>query len=236
MTLEAFRNRVLLNLLPEYCDDSSRGWGSDGFKPDWSKISELDANDFLRALDANLVEHVGRGQYVAPRSACKEQFFWEGEKRITPRPIYLWLEPIITVAALARLHFEYGWPRELIGMQSQDYAFDVTTFHPSDMVNEHVACEVKKSASELDRLVETMQQLAADDARFEAAVPQARINAFRKLQALRARKSPVFWALGPDAASFVFRVSYAEGGLVTFSPASNDELLFVALRDHPARA
>jgi hypothetical protein len=226
MTLQAFKDRVLGDLLPEYCDDPSRGWGFTGFKPDWSKVSELDARDFLRALDAKLVQHVGRGQYRAPRSGAKEQFFWEGERNITPRPVSLWIEPIITVAGLARLHFEHGWPSEFLGTQSPDYAFDLVAYNRSDLVNEHIACEIKKSTSELDRLVKLMQQFAANNVQSERSMSRSEINAFRKLKALRDRKAAVFWALGPGRTSYVFRMFYGDGGLVTLNPSSEHNLCY----------
>jgi hypothetical protein len=226
ITQQAFKDRVLGDLLPEFCDHPSRGWGSAGFKPDWSKVTELDARDFLRALDAGLIQHVGRGQYRAPRSAAKEQFFWTGERNLTPRPFYLWIEPIITVAGLARLHFEYGWPGEFLGTQSPDWAFDLVAYNPSDLVNEHVACEIKKSTSELDRLVKLMQQLATNNVQSEGSVSQSEINAFRKLKALKDRKAPVFWALGPGRASYIFRMFYGDGGLVTLNPSSEADLYY----------
>jgi hypothetical protein len=226
VTLKAFKDRVLVDLLPKFCDDSSRGWGSDGFKPDWSKVGEPDARDFLRALDANLVEHVGRGQYRAPRSAHKDQFFWSGSKNVMPRPFFLWAEPIIAVAGLARLHFEYGWPGELLGTESSDGAFDLATYARSDLMNEHIACEVKKSTSELNLLVDLMRQFAAANVQSEALMSRGEINAFRKLQALIARKAPIFWAMGPGGLNYVFRMSYGEGRVVSFSPVSEQDLLF----------
>jgi len=226
MTLQAFKDRVLGDLLPKYCDHPSRGWGSAGFKPDWSKLNESDARDFLRALDANLVQHVGRGQYRAPRSAHKEQFFWTGPKNVTPRPFSLWIEPIIAVAGLARLHFEYGWPGELLGTESSDGAFDLATYSRSDPVNERVACEVKKSTAELDRLVKHMRQFAADNVQCEASKSKSEINAFRKLNALRDRKAPVFWALGPGQANYVFRMVYGDAGLVALNPSSEHVLYY----------
>jgi hypothetical protein len=225
--LTSFKNRVLDDLLPKFCDDPSRGWGSAGFKqPDWSNVSKVDAKDFLRALDANLVEHVGRGQYLAPRSGAKEQFFSSGSTHVTPRPFSLWMEPIITVAGLARLHFEYGWPSECLGMQPRGYAFDLVAYNRLDRVNEHVACEVKKSTRELDQLVRLMQQFAANNVQSDASISGPEKNAFPKLKALRDRKVPVFWALGPGGASYVFRMVYGEGGLVTFNPASEHDLRF----------
>ena len=129
---QTFRNRVLNDLLPTYCNDPSRLWDVAGFKQDWDKIGEIDAADFLRGVDGELVKHEGRGLYRAPRSTAREQFFWPGVKKKTPRPITLWVEPIITVAVLARLHFDLGWPKELIGTQSKDWAFDVTTYLSTD--------------------------------------------------------------------------------------------------------
>jgi hypothetical protein len=219
--LTSFKNRVLDDLLPKFCDDPSRGWGSAGFKqPDWSKVSKLDAKDFLRALDTNLVEHVGRGQYLAPRSGAKEQFFWTGAKNVTPRPFSLWMEPIITVAGLARLHFEYGWPSKFLGTQPPGWAFDLVAYNRFDLVKERVACEIKKSTLERDQLVRLMQQFATNNVQSDAS------KAFPKLKGLRDRKVPVFWALGPGGADYVFRMVYGEGGLVTLNPASDHDLRF----------
>src|SRR5690349_9926108 len=104
----AFEDRILNELLPIFCNDSSRGWGCDGFRNEWHKVSEVDAQDFLRGLDNGLVEHVGRGLYRAPKSLASEQFFWSGRKNTHPRLVTLWIEPIITVAVLSRLHFDLG--------------------------------------------------------------------------------------------------------------------------------
>jgi hypothetical protein len=226
MGLEAFKQRVLTELLPQYCDDPSRGWGSEGFKPNWGGVSEVDAQDFLRGLDAGLVQHIGRGQYLAKRSATKEQFFWEGKKCISPRPISLWLEPIITVAGLTRLHFEFGWPEHLIGMQSQDYAFDLAAYLGADQTTEHIACEVKNSLKQLDDLIKNMRKFGIDSVQTEAGMSNKEVNAYRKLVALRKRKAPIFWVLGPGRASFVFNMSYSVDGVVTFSPAEENLLSY----------
>ena len=57
---QTFRNRVLNDLLPTYCNDPSRLWDVAGFKQDWDKIGEIDAADFLRGVDGELVKHEGR--------------------------------------------------------------------------------------------------------------------------------------------------------------------------------
>jgi hypothetical protein len=98
-TFQLFKDRILGDLLPTFCNHPSRGWGCEGFKEDWKNVSEKDAADFLLALDAGLIEHQGRGLYRAPKSMASEQFFWSGKKSALPRPVTLWVEPIITVAA-----------------------------------------------------------------------------------------------------------------------------------------
>lgn len=155
--LQSFQDRIVNDFLPTFCNDPTRAYGADGFRPDWEKVSEVDAADFLRGIDGGLVKHVGRGLYRAPRSRAGEQFFWSGLKRKKPRPITLWVEPIITVAVLARLHFALGWPKELLGTQTEkDWAFDVATYLSGDLKGEYIACEVKKSTAEIDRLLELM--------------------------------------------------------------------------------
>jgi hypothetical protein len=226
MTSQAFRDRIVGTLLPQFCN--SRGWSCEGFKEDWKKVTEKDAADFLLALDAGLVEHQGRGLYRAPKSQASEQFFWSGRKNISPRPITLWVEPIITVAVLYRLHSEWGWPRDLLGTQSQKWEFDVTAYRTPDSDKEYVACEVKKKDGELDQLVELMQRFAAGRDLCDAIKSSREENACRKLKGLQARRASIFWAVGPGGANKVFRMTYTDGGRVTFTPASDDALRYPA--------
>ena len=226
MTLQAFRDRIMGTLLPQFCNDPSRGYGCEGFKEDWKKVNEKDAADFLLALDACLVEHLGRGLYKAPRSCASEQFFWQGKKNISPRPITLWVEPIITVAVLYRLYHEWGWPRHLLGTQSRKWEFDVMAYRASDPNNEYVACEVKKTSAELDQLVELMQRFAADRDLCDAIKSSREENACRKLKGLQERHASIFWAVGPNGANKVFRMTYTDGGRVTFTPDSDDALRY----------
>jgi hypothetical protein len=71
--IQAFQDRILNDFLPTFC--TSRSWSSDGFKSDWSKVSEVDATDFLRGFSGGLMKHEGRGLYRAPRSYASEHFF-----------------------------------------------------------------------------------------------------------------------------------------------------------------
>jgi hypothetical protein len=218
MGSRAFEDRVLNDLLPALCN--AREFGSEGFRREWDRIGDKDAEDFLRGIDAGLVEHVERGLYRAPRSAASEQFFWQGRVKVVPRTITLWAEPIITVAVLARLHFDLGWPKHLLGTQSLDWAFDVIAYQSPDPGREHIACEVKKSDSELDRLVTFMEYFGKNEPPAERRGPKW--NACQKIRSLRSSQAPLFWAVGPNV-NHVFRVRY-DGELVLFKPTSSQEL------------
>jgi hypothetical protein len=157
---------------------------------------------------------VERGLYRAPCSHACEQFFWSGLKRKKPRPITLWVEPIITVAVLARLHFELGWPKRLLGTQKKKgWTFDVAAYLSIDSEAEYIVCEVKKRTAEIDRLLELMNRFGKSPY-LDAALNEQ--NAFRKVQALRSRRPPLFWAVGPEGLSHAFRVEYSEKDVVSF--------------------
>jgi hypothetical protein len=226
MASQEFRELILGTLLPEFCNDPSRGYGCDGFKADWSKVADKDAEDFLVALELGLIEHRGRGLYRASRSKASEQFFWQGRKDISPRPVTLWVEPIITVAALFRLVYEFGWRKDLVGTQSKGWEFDVTAFHESALDNEYIACEVKKSVRELDELIKLMIELSTGCGVPENKMSSREKNAFRKLKGLQERKPPIFWALGPDRANRIFQMTYMDDGQVVFNPANYDVLQY----------
>src|SRR5436190_19956898 len=38
-TLQAFKDRVVGDLLPTFCNDPSRGWGCEGFKENWGNVT-----------------------------------------------------------------------------------------------------------------------------------------------------------------------------------------------------
>lgn len=223
MSMDVFKARILNDLLPAFCNDSARNYDISGFRPDFSAVHELDASNFLRAFDAGLVQADGN-MYRAPRSYAREQLFWEGAIDQSPRLITLWIEPIITIATLARLHFDFDWPSELLGTQTSDWAFDVAVYHPDDLANEYVACEVKKSSKELASLIRMMKDFGASPNREFANSKEK--NAYKKVVGLRARRAPIFWAVGPGNDNVVFKVTYAEDGRIDLVEASQETLRF----------
>ena len=90
------------------------------------------------------------GFFLAPLSKAREQIFWTGSKNVDPRPLTLWIEPIITIGALAKLHVLYGWPAEKLGTQSKTWAFDLVGYG-ANKNDELLACEVKKSKAKQKR-------------------------------------------------------------------------------------
>jgi hypothetical protein len=210
---------VIEKLLPSFCEP--RGFDPRGFKSRVVKLSDRDCSDFLRAWEGGLLTDLGDGKYRTGLSGANEQFFWEGLKSVQPRPITLWLEPVITVAAMARLYFDHDWPLDRLGLQSKDYAFDVVAYEPSGD-RECIAGEVKKSVKEVNQLVELMQHFGAEPT---APLPDSgkERNAFKKIVALRDRQPSVFWAVGPDRHEFIYLLEY-DGPIIQFVNADSHAL------------
>lgn len=221
-----FESILYQRLIPEFCEDPNRGCDIAHFVRESNRLGERDARDFVEAWNAGLIEHQGRGLYRATNSAASEQFFWEGRKIQSPRSYTLWMEPVITVAALWRLHHTHKWPKHLIGTQSLDWAFDLVAMLPAEP-SEYIAGEVKKTSREINHLIELMQHFACTP---DAPTPSSGKlrNAYKKVAALRARKAPIFWAIGPEMFSKVFRVTYHVGGIVDLAPVDDRVLRFPA--------
>jgi hypothetical protein len=222
---QEFWCRLKEEWLPAYCNDPKRRYATEGFNAGSNTVSEQDARDFLRAIDQNVVSVDSGGRFRMPQSKTHEVLFWEHSTLITPRPITLWLEPVITIAAVARLHLHYGWPVDCLGMQSEDSAFDVTVFIPGDLKNEYIAGEVKDSATQLDRLLRHMNQCGAEGDS-ECSAPKIRKNAHRKVVGLKRCRAPIFWAIGPSGDSRVFGVTYRDDGRIILNRSEEATLFY----------
>ena len=221
-----FLHRLLNEWLPAYCEDPKRNYLKEGFDRDSIKVTSQDARDFIRAIDTKTVTHIGGGKFCMPRSKANEVIFWEGWKATVPRRITLWLEPIITIAAMARLHLDYGWPKDCLGMQSKNWAFDVTAFKPQNSEKEYIAGEVKKTSKELDKFLINLHKSCAEGDLDCNSVSPARRNAHKKWLGLQRCNAPLFWALGPGGDSRLFEVSYSSKGAITLNTTSDEQLNF----------
>ena len=203
-----FDDRVRNAFLPNFC--KYRNYDISGFKSDTlGRVGKYDAGWFLKALSSKTVKQVQGGALftteIEELSGAKEQIFWSGNKSISPRPITLWVEPIITIGAAGRLHGEFKWPNELIGLQSKgNWAFDLMAYN----AHKHpiIACEVKKSEREIDFLIEAMMDFVSSPPLDEEPSESKLRNAYRKVIALRRLNPKYFWALGPDNYGSVFRI------------------------------
>jgi hypothetical protein len=223
-----FAHRLWNEWLPTYCHDPKRGYAVAGYKANSNKVTPVDARDFLRALESHVVEDSGGGRYRLPKSEADAVIFWEGRKTKSPRPITLWMEPVITIASMARLHFDYGWPRSCLGMESAKWQFDFTAFLSTASATEHIAGEVKKSVKELDLLLEGLLASCREGRLHMATATAARINAHRKWEGLRRSRAPLFWAVGPGGVSHLFRVSYASQDEVCLHEVYTERLAYPA--------
>lgn len=226
-TTESFHTVLYEHLIPDFCSRASRNMTPASFDKKSIKLSKTDMDDFVRSWNANILMSLGEGLYRGHKSGASEQFFWSGRKNKTPRTYTLSIEPIITVAALARLHLDYGWPANLIGTQSSDgWAFDAIAYLNEKDLIETIACEVKKTTNEVDTLISAMKSFAQNPDRAENGLKGASLNAFRKLQALRLRKPKIFWALGPNRYETIFKPSYYPDGTIDLVAVSADQLNF----------
>lgn len=217
-----FDNLLKSRLIPEFCSDPDRRLNISGFAEKSNRLSEEDTEDFLRAWKAGLLFHQGRGQYIIGNAKVHEQFFWTGSKTAELRTFTLWMEPIISMGAIARLHLDYRWPISRLAAQSPDWAYDIIALGnggPTAIVG-----EVKKTRAEVDDLFALMVQFGANPATPAPSSGKTR-NAFKKILSLRKFPAPILWLIGPSRYELVFHVRYS-GDLVSFEPASQNSLLF----------
>jgi hypothetical protein len=204
--VEVFSVRFLEEWLPKYCGPRL-GRTPDGFRRETlSRLTEHDAYWFLRALEDGVVVEAD-GFFRAPRSGAREQLISTGSKTASPRPLTLWLEPIVTVGALGRLHGEFGWPADRMGMQTDSYAFDFVCYDQTGASVE-IAGEVKNSRADIDALLRLVSAFGRE-ASLEIEPPSTRPqehNAYKKVLGLRRDWPDLFWTIGPGGDGTLNRV------------------------------
>jgi hypothetical protein len=205
--VKAFRTRLCAEWLPSFVKPRPE-LSEEGFVEDSIRICVYDASNFMRALDSGVVHDLGGGHYRCARSVASEQIFWEGLRATQPRRLTLWIEPVITIATIGRLHLDYLWPAACLCMQPKTWALDFAVFPFADAPIAHIAGEVKKNVRELDRMIAYIKDFALRGEREQPAGPAPVINAFRKWRALRKDCPSLFWAVGPDNETRLFAMEY----------------------------
>jgi hypothetical protein len=206
--ISEFSRRVIEEWLPAFCNDPKRNFGIGGFKSSSIRITELDAINCMRAIDSGLIRDDGGGRFRADRSAAFEVMFWEGQRSIIPRPITLWIEPIITMASAGRLHHEFGWPKDCIGLQSKHWGFDLVAYCEKHNEQEYIFAEVKKSKPEIHALMDDLLFLSSQSITKNETVRNTKINSRKKWEELLLRKPKVLWLIGPNGYGYIFSVAY----------------------------
>lgn len=204
---QKFRQRVLDEWIVDFCRARAADYQPAGLvQSTLDRVSGFDAFWFQQAVDQGLVRTEG-GFFRFPQSGSNEQIFSSGLKGQELRKTYLWVEPVITIGACARLICQFGWPAEQIGAQSEaPYAFDLVG--KSEDGDHLLVGEIKKNGRELDHLIRLMLGYCVDSAIDESAMKQAERNALKKVKALWKLRPKTFWALGPDDYGQVFAVQY----------------------------
>lgn len=224
--LDVFKLRLRYSWLPDFCTDEKRQYDSSGFKESSIKLSEFDAKNFIRALDSGLVKDTGGGRYRCHRSSAFEQIFWNGSKSIQPCPLWLWVEPVITIGTIARLGLDFSWPAETLCTQPKGWAFDFAVFKSESSENEYIAGEVKKSKRELDELIRNLMEFGRlGMTKCDSDHPK-RINSFKKWIRLQQCKAPLFWAVGPNDYTHLFSVNYGSDETAAFTEVSLSTLRY----------
>ena len=244
--IEEFKSRIHVSL-QAFCNAPKRtgkNLSADGFsEKSIDNLTAIDARDCLRAIEKGIVIDDGNGQFTVAQSKAKEQLFWEGKKTLPPepRPIFLWLEPVITFAAMTRLHETYNWPKECLGMQTKDWKFDMAVHMPESKPTDpaYILGEVKTTIGQIDLMVECLLFFRfKDHEEFDSAFEVIRKsdsnlrtlnkdklkNSHRKWCSLLANRPQLFWALGPGGYSRVFEVADAPQGNITLTEVSDDRL------------
>lgn len=224
--LADFRARLLDEWLPTFCE-AYEGLSPSGFKAaSFANLDAFDAHWFLKAIDRQLVIARADGSFMAPQSKAKEYIFWNADKKSAPRPLTLWLEPVITVGAIARLYELHGWPIDRLGMQSVDYAFDLVCY-ADNADREVILSEVKKSDREVEDLVRLMRAFGHIDPLPVEPSRQVEKNAYRKVSSLRRSWPEVVWTVGPAGKEHVFHIEREDASMrFNLAPVTRDALKY----------
>jgi len=223
-----FRLRVIERLLPEFCRHYN--CATTGFREETlERIGEVDAHWFLQALESGAVQRRDGAFFEAIKSKAKEMIFWHGAKLVSPRPITLWAEPVITIAAAGRLHGGFGWPKDRIGLQSKrNWAFDLVGYRADDSTP--LVCEVKKSRAEIDALDAAIHTFLSRPPGTVEPKHSGLRNAYRKVKALRLMRPRVLWLQGPENYHKVYKVNWeSSGSSAALEPRSMLALEFAAI-------
>lgn len=154
------------------------------------------------------------GKFRWPRSHSELSLFGHGPKNRDPRPPTFSRETILVLGAVADLHQKLGWPRELIEVETANYAFDFAAFEqiPGRGDRMVIAGEAKRSVDEAVRWLSALRvcmMLGDHEVKVHAleATKSIRTNAHKKWQQLTTTRPDHMWIVAPGSRR-AFRMSY----------------------------
>lgn len=211
-----FKKKLLGDLWHEY--QTAYGYGNEVITPEEKQVSEFDMSWFLKAHKLGIVQP--KTKIVRPSDRCRYStlrdegsvaYFGHKKKDHNPRKLYVSLEPIIIVGAIARLHCDHNWQKTQLALKSEAWAFDAVAFEGQYRGSEYLLCEVKKTTGETDKLCELMHGYLQSGKVDENGLGGKEINALRKVISLRESPAKVLWAVGPDRYEKIFKIDRSEG-------------------------
>jgi hypothetical protein len=162
-----------------------------------------DIDGFERAIE--LFPSRGKGKFRWPRGHSEIALFWHGPKSQVPRSPHFAREAIAVMAAVADLHQELGWPRELIEVETKNYVFDFAAYQVS-AGGECMAIggEAKSSGAEIECWLDALiycSHLGEHASTVHEVAPrkQIRRNAHKKWVELVAEAPDYLWLVAPGS-------------------------------------
>lgn len=223
--LASFRRRIREELLPQYLTDC--GYESGGYKANDEAVTPSDAEWFLRALDERIATLLPKARLKLPASTVRAMIFWEHSASVTPRPVGLHLEGVLSAGMAARLHLKYGWPIEQLGFEYPTRpgpgrrAFDLGVLDGAGDLA--LAGEAKNKRGDLDHLFKVIQRCAEAE-KHEHPRHHADLNGHNKWVGLLLCRPRVFFTYGPGEDWSVFEVNYGADGGLAFDEGSRELL------------
>lgn len=176
-------------------------------------VTWMDAKHFRRAVECGLVE---MDQNASSRTFTDQvtstlSEMWPDHNY--PIPVVRTVEHVIAVAALARLHLDFGWPKECLACHPLGSSFSITASILPKSNSVHIACCVRKSVDELARLVASMMIVGRGMPLPSKVASDERKTVQRWLQDFRRDFLPLFWAIGPAGEGSLYQISCLNGFL-----------------------
>lgn len=226
-----FRLLVEDRLLSEYVNSPKKKFKKDGYVPDYRDFSRKDFEFFVQGMRAGLVYHNDDSGLYSTTRKFKDKyehrlgFFNAGSSSISPKPIHIAREAIVTIGMLWRLYNFYGWrDKTLLGVEcgkrfegDKAWPFDAAAHYNNNSDAEYIACEAKKDKKASNELIAKINSYHNKNIKI-SDLPEKEKPFFRKKYALVAGKVKYYLVCAPDEYSCLYNVNVYGEVLLTKIP------------------